>query len=438
MNILIIGSGAREHALTRALHKSLSANDYLYCFASGHNPGIKKLVSYYQTGNLCDANAILNFVANATIDFAIIGPEAPLAQGIADSLTQANIAVVGPSQQMAQIESSKSFTRDLLKKYDLPGGPQYQRFDNINGVADFLHTLGNDYVIKADGLMGGKGVKVSGEHLHTLEQALAYCQSLLDKQQCFVIEEKFIGEEFSLISACDGEHLVHMPAVQDHKRAFEQDTGPNTGGMGTYSDSNHRLPFLRADDIKAAQQLNEQVAQALKKEFNHGYKGFLYGGFMLTKHGVKLIEYNARFGDPEAMNILSLFESNFVELCQGIINGKLNEVAVNFAEKASVCKYLVPQGYPDNPVKGESILLDDNLDLDKVYFAAVDEKNGHLIETGSRTIAVVATADTITAAEKKVSEQLNYIHGPLFYRKDIGTKALIDKRVQHMQDVLNA
>ncbi len=287
--ILVIGSGAREHAIVRALNRSHQEKE-IFCIASNMNPGIAELCDELLIGNFNDPDFVVNYTNEIGVTLAIIGPENPLENGVADALWSVKVKVVGPKKNLAKLETSKAFTRDLLKEYDIPGGPKYRTFDSMNGVAEFLNELGENYVVKYDGLAGGKGVKVSGEHLHSHDEALVYCQELTDKDGEFVIEEKFIGEEFSLMSFCDGDTLKHMPAVQDHKRAYEGDTGPNTGGMGTYSDANHSLPFLTEYDISEAHQINIQTANAVKDKFGEGYQGILYGGFMATANGVKLIE----------------------------------------------------------------------------------------------------------------------------------------------------
>ena len=432
--ILVIGSGAREHAILRALDRSPQDKE-IYCLVSNMNPGIAELCDEILIGNFNDSEFVVNYAKEVDATLAIIGPENPLANGVADALWEAGVKVVGPKKDLAQLETSKAFTRDLLKEYDIPGGPKYQTFNSINGVADFLNILGENYVVKYDGLAGGKGVKVSGDHLHSHEEALAYCQELVDKNGEFVIEEKFIGEEFSLMSFCDGNTLKHMPAVQDHKRAYEGDTGPNTGGMGTYSDANHSLPFLSDDDIMEAYEINIKTAKAVKDKFGEGYKGILYGGFMATSTGIKLIEYNARFGDPEAMNILSLLESDFIDICNGISDGNLKNIDVQFANKATVCKYAVPEGYPGNPVKGEPIDISKIVNPDGLFYASVDIQNGQLVEAGSRTVAVVGIADTISDAEKIAEKEVSSIGGPLFHRKDIGTDSVIQKRIDHMNQL---
>jgi phosphoribosylamine--glycine ligase len=434
--ILIIGSGAREHAIVRALDRSPQDKE-IFCLASNMNPGIAELCDELIIGNFNDPDFAVSYAKETGATLAIIGPENPLANGVADALWDAGVKVVGPKNNLAQLETSKAFTRALAKEYDIPGGPKYQTFKTMNGVAEFLNELGENYVVKYDGLAGGKGVKVSGDHLNSHNEALAYCQELVNSGGEFVIEKKFIGEEFSLMSFCDGDTLKHMPAIQDHKRAYEGDTGPNTGGMGTYSDANHSLPFLSDNDISEAHEINIKTAMAVKNKFGEGYKGILYGGFMATANGVKLIEYNARFGDPESMNVLSLLESDFIELCYGMADGTLDKVHVQFQNKATVCKYAVPEGYPDNPIKGEPIDVSGISNPDRLFYASVDIKGGHLVEAGSRTVAVVGIADTISEAEKLAEKEVSSIKGPLFHRTDIGTDSVIQKRIDHMNELRN-
>ena len=432
MNILVIGSGAREHAIVRAVEQS-PKNKKIFCLGSNVNPGIAELCSDFTVANINHTQTITDYAEKKAADLAIIGPENPLAIGVADALWDVGVKVVGPMKDLAQIETSKAFARDLLTDYNIPGNPKYKTFSSLGGVTEFLNELGENYVVKFDGLAGGKGVKVSGDHLHSHDDAKVYCQELVEKGGIFVIEEKLIGQEFSLMSFCDGETLKHMPAVQDHKRAYDGDTGPNTGGMGTYSDGDHSLPFLTKNDINQAHEINIATAKALKNKFGYGYKGVLYGGFIATADGVKLIEYNARFGDPEAMNVLSLLESDFIEICNGITDCRLNQVNVHFKNKATVCKFAVPEGYPDNPVKGEAIDLSNIDNPDTLFYASVDIHNGQLIEAGSRTVAVVGIAETISAAEQIAEKEVSTVGGPLFHRADIGTDVLVQQRVEQME-----
>ena len=434
MIILLIGSGAREHAIAMALNRA-SQEKSIHCLASNMNPGIAQLCTAIKIGNYNDPEFVCKYANDIKADLAIIGPESPLEEGVSDDLWKHAIKVVGPKKHLAQIETSKTFTRNLLTEYNIPACPEYRTFSSMDGVKEFLSVLKDDYVVKYDGLAGGKGVKVSGDHLRSHEEALNYCHKLVNNGGKFVVEKKLAGEEFSLMSFCDGDTLKHMPIVQDHKRAYEGDTGPNTGGMGTYSDADHSLPFLTDEDIVQAQEINNATVKALKNKFADGYKGILYGGFMATATGVKLIEYNARLGDPEAMNVLSLLQSDFLTICQGIVNGTLDKVDVRFSNLATVCKYAVPNGYPDKPVKGEPINLSNVKNQEVLFYASVDIKNGQLIEAGSRTAAVVGIANTISDAEKIAEKEISSLEGPLFHRNDIGTDQLIQKRVHHMESI---
>jgi phosphoribosylamine--glycine ligase len=433
--ILIVGSGAREHAMARALARSVQEPE-LVCFSGARNPGIVALCGVYGVGRITDAEAVAAFAVEHGVTLAVVGPEAPLAAGVADALWAARVSVVGPTQSLARIESSKGFARGLLAEYGIGGNPLFQRFETMDGVEEVLARWQGRHVIKDDGLAGGKGVKVCGDHLLTVEDSLAFCRELIAAGHPFVIEEKIEGEEFSLMSFCDGKTLRHMPAVQDHKRAFDGDVGPNTGGMGTYSCADHSLPFLKAADIETARSINERVAKALAKECGAAYQGILYGGFMATADGVKLIEYNARFGDPECLNLLTLLETDFVTVCRAIADRMLSEVDVSFARLASVCKYVVPEGYPDAARKGDVVVLPvDVPDGVTVFLSAVDVRDGELVATGSRTVAVVGVGEGLAEAEALCEGVVREIPGPFFHRADIGTAVAIERRVEHMKAV---
>jgi len=237
------------------------------------------------------------------------------------------------------------------------------------------------------------------------------------------------------MSFCDGTTLKHMPAIQDHKRAYDGDLGPNTGGMGTYSDCNHSLPFLNKEDLQEAKNINTATSIAIKNKCGEGFKGVLYGGFMATESGVKLIEYNARFGDPEAMNVLSLLKSDFIDICIAIADETLKDIDVSFQKKATVCKYAVPDGYPDSPIKGQRIDVSNIKNADNLFFASVDYKDGGLVEAGSRTVAVVGISNSISEAEKIAEAEISCIEGPLFHRSDIGKKDVVQKKIDHMRSL---
>ena len=432
--ILIVGSGAREHAIARSINKT-QIDHQLFCIASNKNPGIMNICDELILGDIENVDFIVKNAIQKKCNLAIIGPENPLSKGVVNRLKENNIPSIGPTKDLAQIETSKSFARDLMKEYNIDGLPIYQSFTSMNGVKECLANHGENYVLKYDGLAGGKGVKVSGEHIFNHEEALDYCQGIISSNGKFVIEEKFIGEEFSLMSFSDGKTLKHMPVIQDHKRAYEGDEGPNTGGMGTYSDKDHSLPFLNKEDVNKAKETNEKIIRALYKKFGERYIGVLYGGFMVTEDGVKVIEYNARFGDPEAMNVLSILKTDIIDIFHSIGRGTLSELSIAFDNKATVCKYAVPEGYPDKPMKGKKIDITSVSNKDSLFFASVDIEGDHLIEAGSRTVAVVGIASSISQAEKLAEEEISKVEGPLFHREDIGTDALIRKRVEHMESL---
>jgi phosphoribosylamine---glycine ligase len=375
---------------------------------------------------------------NEKPDIVVCGPEEPLSteEGIVNWLwREFRIPCVGPTKKPAQIESSKSFARQLLAKHGIPGNPKFRFFYDMGGIEAYLKELG-DFVVKPDGLTGGKGVKVSGEHLRSIEDAVLYCEEVFDeKHPAIVIEEKLEGEEFSLQSFCDGTHVVDMPVVQDHKRAHAGDTGPNTGGMGSFSCENHSLPFLSRDDLEQAKTINRRVVKALLRETGEPYKGILYGGFMATRNGVRLIEYNSRFGDPEALNVLPLLRTDFVDVCEAIIRGTLDKLQIEFEHLATVCKYVVPEGYPRDLVKGAPIYWDVNeSDKLRIFKAAVDEgEDGVYRLSGSRAVAFVGIGADIAEAEMIAEKAASAVRGPVEHRKDIGTSELIATRVAHMR-----
>lgn len=436
VNCLIVGHGAREHVIGETLVRGGAS---LFSFMSFKNAGLEDLSKNIEIQSETDFQKILEFCKKNSIDFAVIGPEAPLVIGIVDALEKSGIPCVGPKIEAAQLEGSKVFMRELLEKYKIQSNVMSKMFDSMEGVESYIKDIGEgNIVVKPEGLTGGKGVKVYGDHLFSKKDLLEYCNELVDKKNRFLLEEKCDGEEFTLQAFVDGKNVIGSPLVQDHKRAYEDDKGPNTGGMGSYSMEDHLMPFFTQNDVNEALADMKKTVAAVKAETGVEYKGFLYGQFMKTASGIKLIEYNSRLGDPEAMNVLPLLKGNFVDICWAIINGNLSK-SYEFEKKASVCKYLAPEGYPVNPKKDEQILIDKkNLDKTgaKYYYASVYREGQNVYTTTSRSMGVLGISDTLEKAEKIAEAGVGCIKGKLFHRKDVGTQKLLQKRIDHMNSLL--
>jgi phosphoribosylamine---glycine ligase len=438
MNVLLIGNGAREHAIAEAIVQS-KHQPRLFSFMKANNPGITSLSEKVFIGSYSDLAAVNAFAKECRVDFAIIGPEDPLNNGVVDSLKEAGIPSVGPTKSLARLETSKSFTRNILSKYNIPGNPKFKIFTSMEGIKDFLDEL-DGIVVKPDGLTGGKGVMVQGDHFQSKEEALLYCKQVLTEHPSVIIDERLEGEEFSLQCLSDGKTVVATPPVQDHKRRFVDDKGPNTGGMGSYSCEDHALPFMDQKAVAEGLAITQKVAEAIYKETGEYYKGIMYGGFIITKSGIKLLEYNARFGDPEAMNTLPLLKTDFIDVCGAIIEGTLDRLNIEFEKKASVCKYIVPKGYglpkdhPDAQSTSAKIEMGD-VGKARLYYASVDKRADGLYMSTSRAIGVVGIADSLDEAEQIAEKAVSAIKGPVDHRPDIGTKPLIEKRIRHMQQI---
>lgn len=444
-HLLILGSGAREHAIAIQLARSNERfrtgkkEPYaIHAFGTNANPGIidicERSGGSFRVGTITDPIEVVAACSAVGASLVIIGPEAPLETGTADALRAVGIGVVGPDKLLARIETSKSFTRSFLSSLIPEACPEYYVVESLEAAARCINTLKDSYVIKADGLAGGKGVLIAQEHLFSDAQALEHCAMLLSSKGLpFVIEQRLEGEEFSLMTVTDGTTCLHLPPLQDHKRAFEGDCGPNTGGMGCYTGENGNLPFLTSSELEIARRYNEQVVHELGRSCGAPYRGILYGGFMATASGVKIIEYNARFGDPEALNLMHLLKSDSIELFERVADGTLDSYHLEIEESPSVCIYVVPQAYPESTGVADPIEIGALAEEITLCLGSVEMRDGKLVTAGSRSLALVASAPTISEARKRIIANIKAIRGQVRHRADIGSDELIEKRVGHME-----
>jgi phosphoribosylamine--glycine ligase len=421
--VLLVGGGGREHAIARALADDCD----LYACASNRNPGIASVAAGFETLGERDAEAIAAYAAEVGATLAVVGPESALEAGVADALDEAGVYTFGPKAEDARIETDKAFQRQFMRENDVPGCPAFETFTDAAAAAEYVAAADGDVAVKPVGLTGGKGVKVTGDQVTTAEAVAYVRESDWDE---WVVEERLVGEEFTVQAfVADGELRV-SPAVQDHKRAYEGDAGPNTGGMGSYSDASPQLPFMTAADYEDAVEILEATVAAMPT-----YKGVLYGQFMLTADGVKVVEFNARFGDPEAMNTLPVLETPLLEVLVAARDGDpLPELA--FADLATVCKYAVPEGYPTDPSGGTRIDVDEASVGDALlFYASVDQRPDGLYTTTSRSFAVVGLAETVGEAEATAESGLAAAGDGVRVRHDIGTADLVQRRVDHVSEL---
>lgn len=426
MKAVLVGNGAREHIIAEKLAETCE----FYSIMSKKNPAMAKLSKEYWIGDIHNPEEVSKIIEGKNFDFAFSSPDATLEAGISDVFEKSGIAVASPSKAASRIEWDKGFMRRLMEEHKVKGSPKHEVVESVD---DALRVI-KDYekvAIKPLGLTGGKGVKVSGDHFDSVEEKMGYAQALIKKDGNVLIEEKLIGEEFTLQAFSDGSKIAVMPPVQDHKRAYEEDRGPNTGGMGSYSTGSN-LPFLENSDLETAKEILQETVNALQKE-GSPFKGILYGQFMATANGIRVIEFNARFGDPEAMNVLALLKSSLADVFLSMAQGNLG--STEFSNECTVVKYLVPEGYPDSPKKDAEVRVDSEFEKcgAKLYYASVYESEGKVLTTGSRAFGVLGKSKTLEEAEKIAEEGCNFIQGPVWHRKDIGTAQLVNKRIENMK-----
>lgn len=418
MHILVIGSGGREHALVKALKRSASATSVV---CSPGNAGIAREVPCVAlSGNA----AILEYCRRQAIDLVVVGPEQPLVDGLADDLRAAGIAVFGPSAKGAQLEASKDFTKKLCDKYNIPTA-RYATFDNRTEAFEYIYQHGAPIVVKADGLAAGKGVTVAMTPREAVDAVDACFDGAFGGAGArVVIEEYMEGEEASFFAICDGTRAVMFASAQDHKRVGDGDTGPNTGGMGTYS------PTPIMTEAMNARVMAEIIAPTMKGLAAEGipYIGVLFAGLMLTQDGPKLIEYNSRFGDPETQVMFARFTGDAAALLRSCAQGAIDPSQLRFTDDVAICVVMAAKGYPGAYEKGSIIRgLDAAATVEGVHIlhAGTAEKDGAIIATGGRVLNIVATAPNIATARARAYEAIGKIDWPEgFCRTDIAWRAM--------------
>ena len=421
MNVLVLGSGGREHALAWAIAKSPRLDSLFVAPGNGGTATIAKNVPL----DMNDADAVIGFARSENIDLVVIGPEAPLVAGVADAIRAAGIAVFGPGAQGARLEGSKSFSKEFMLAHGLPTA-RYKKCTSQDEAMDYLHEVGAPIVVKADGLAAGKGVVVA-EDMEEAEEAVRDCFAgdFGEAGSVVVIEEMLEGPECSMLAFLSEGKALAMPCAQDHKRAFDGDLGPNTGGMGVYSPVPCVTPELEA----AMQEIMQNAAAATAKEFDDAYTGVLYGGFMLTAEGPKLLEFNARFGDPETQVIMPRLESDALEAFYMVATGKLDAFDLRWTDQVAVCVVLASDGYPGSYEKGKVILgIEEAEELDGVtvfHAGTAFNQDDELVTNGGRVLNVVALADTFEDARELAYEACDKINFEgKQYRHDIALRAL--------------
>lgn len=412
MNVLVIGSGGREHAIVEALKRSPKATKI---YAAPGNAGIAELAECVAIKDT-EVEKLVEFAKSHNVELTVVGPEAALAVGVVDRFREEGLKIFGPTKAAAEIEASKDFAKRLMVKYDVPTAA-YATFTDFEEAMAYVRKCSLPTVLKYDGLAAGKGVVIA----ETMEEAEATLRDMLLDTKFgegrVVIEEFLTGEEFSLMCFVAGNKICPMPVAQDHKRAYDNDEGPNTGGMGAYTE----LPFISAEDhAYAMQNIMQRVADAMVEE-GVPFTGVLYGGLMKTPNGIKVIEFNARFGDPETEVVLPRLQSDAVDVFMAVANNE--QPTTEWSKEATLGIVLASKGYPGSYDKGFAIRGTERVDA-KIFHMGTARKDGELVTAGGRVMIVVASAPSLEEALTKARQEIANIEcDNLFHRTDIGAKA---------------
>ncbi len=421
MKVLVVGGGGREHALVWKIAQSPLVNK-VYC-APG-NPGIGQIAENIAI-KVDDLQGLLDFARKEGIALTVVGPELPLSLGIVDLFEENGLKIFGARRNAAEIEASKAFSKELMKKYNVPTAA-YEVFTEVEPAVAFIDRLGVPIVIKADGLAAGKGVVIA----QTREEAVATVNDMLSGKTFgnagarVVIEEFLKGEEASFLAFTDGKNIVPLASAQDHKAVFDGDKGPNTGGMGAYSPAPVVTPAIHE---KAMEEVMRRTVDGMAAE-GRPYRGVLYAGLMIDGDSIKTLEFNARFGDPECQPLLMRMKSDIVPVLQAVADGDISKIDIEWHDKVSVCVVMAAHGYPGDYRKGDEITgLEKAADIEDlvVFHAGTADRDGKFVTSGGRVLGVTALGDSVKGAIERAYRGVTAISWPgVHYRKDIGAKAL--------------
>ncbi|MEG1334865.1 MAG: phosphoribosylamine--glycine ligase [Clostridiales bacterium] len=418
MKVLVVGGGGREHAIAVKISESPVLEKLFAAPGSDGMADIATLVPLKVT----EVEEITEFAVKENIDMVFIGPEVPLLLGLADALLDKGIMVLGPQKAAAELEGSKAFSKGIMKKYGIPTG-DYEVFTNAGDALKYLKTASYPTVVKADGLAAGKGVVIAENPQEAKDAVKSMMEDKIfgESGNQIVIEEFLEGEELSLLGFTDGKTVVPMIPSQDHKRIFDNDKGPNTGGMGAYAPAPIGSPEIIEE---AMEKVMKPLVAAMEKE-GKPYRGVLYAGLMIGPKGIQVLEFNARFGDPETQAVIPLLESDLITITEAINNGTLADIEIKWKNKFAACVVMAAKGYPENPIKGDEITgLGKNTAESLVFHAGTIKKDGVFYTNGGRVLGVTALADNLRAAIDDAYARVEKIHfSGLQYRHDIGAKA---------------
>ncbi len=421
MKVLVVGSGGREHALVKKISQSRKLSKIYVAPGNGGIEDIAEVVNIKAD----EIEKLADFAAENEIDLTIVGPEAPLVEGIVDLFCEKNLKIFGPNKKAASLEASKVFTKELCKKYNIPTA-DYMVFDDPKKAKAYIDKCDKPQVIKADGLAAGKGVVVAADKCQAKEAVdlMMHDRAFGDAGKRITVEERLYGEEVSILVLCDGDNICPLASSQDHKQIYDEDRGPNTGGMGAYSPA----PIINdALYNEIMRDIIRPTIYALKEE-GINYKGVLYAGLMMTNDGFQLLEYNVRFGDPETQAVLPRIESDFLEALEATVDGKLDEIKIKWDKRSCICVVIASGGYPGCYEKGKEITGLNKAAKQKdviIYHAGTKKESNKFYTSGGRVLGVTALGDNITQAINNAYKAVELISfDKMYYRKDIGCKAV--------------